>query len=227
MGSHADDNRHLYPFFRKPRSRRLTHTTRCMVSSKGIETQSSSTIMRGVYSLGTLVPRIAGSVWVAPNAAVLGNVILKEESSVWFGVTIRGDNPEPITVGSRSNIQDGSVLHADEGVPLTIGDGVTVGHQAMLHGCTIGDNSLIGIGATVLNRAVIGKNCIVGAGALVTEGKQIPDGTLVVGTPGKVVRELSDEQIEGLRQSAAHYVENAKRFACNLKPMVEDTPSKL
>jgi carbonic anhydrase/acetyltransferase-like protein (isoleucine patch superfamily) len=183
--------------------------------------------MRGIYSLGTMVPRIASSVWIAPNAAVLGNVILKDQSSVWFGATLRGDNPEPITVGARSNIQDGSVLHADEGVPLTIGEGVTVGHQAMLHGCTIGDNSLIGIGATVLNRAVIGKNCIIGAGALVTEGKHIPDGSLVVGAPGKVVRELSDEQIEGLRQSALHYMENAKRFANDLKPVKWDTPSKL
>jgi carbonic anhydrase/acetyltransferase-like protein (isoleucine patch superfamily) len=183
--------------------------------------------MRGVYTLGSLVPRIASSAWVAPNAAVLGNVALHEESSVWFGVTIRGDNPEPIVVGARSNIQDGTVLHADAGVPLTIGEGVTVGHQAMLHGCTIGDNSLIGIGATVLNGAVIGRNCIVGAGALVTEGKRIPDGSLVVGAPGKVVRELSNEQIAGLRQSAAHYVENAKRFANDLKPTEGDTSSKL
>lgn len=183
--------------------------------------------MGGVYKLGKLVARIASNAWIAPNAAVVGNVILKEEASVWFGVTIRGDHSEPITVGARSNIQDGSVLHADEGVPLTIGEGVTVGHQAMLHGCTIGDNSLIGIGATILNGAVIGKNCIVGAGALVTEGKHIPDGSLVVGSPGKVVRQLSDEQIEGLRRSAAHYVENARRFANDLQPLAADGPSKL
>jgi len=174
--------------------------------------------MKGVYTLGTYVPQLAKSVWIAPNAAVMGHVILGQDVSVWFGVTIRGDQPEPITVGARTNIQDGTVLHSDAGVPLSIGQGVTVGHQVMLHGCTVGDNSLIGIGATVLNNAVIGKNCIVGAGTLVTEGKHIPDGSLVVGAPGKVVRELSEEQIEGLRASAAHYVENAKRFAKDLRP---------
>jgi carbonic anhydrase/acetyltransferase-like protein (isoleucine patch superfamily) len=181
--------------------------------------------MKGVYALGSLVPRIANSVWIAPNAAVIGNVILHDESSVWFGVTIRGDQPEPIVVGARTNIQDGAVLHSDAGVPLTIGEGVTVGHQAMLHGCSVGDNSLIGIGATILNKSVIGKNCIIGAGALIPENKNIPDGSLVVGSPGKVVRELSDEQIEGLRQSAAHYVENAKRFNMDLRPI--DDQSKL
>lgn len=181
--------------------------------------------MKGVYVLGSFVPRIASSVWIAPNAAVMGHVILEDHVSIWFGVTIRGDQPEPITIGARTNIQDGTVLHSDAGVPLTIGAGVTIGHQAMLHGCTVGDNSLIGIGATVLNNAVIGKNCIVGAGALITEGKQIPDGSLVVGAPGKVVRHLSEEQIQGLRQSAEHYVENARRFAQNLRP-VEDA-SKL
>ena len=182
--------------------------------------------MKGVYALGSLVPRIANSVWIAPNAAVIGNVMLHEESSVWFGVTIRGDNPEPIVVGARTNIQDGAVLHSDAGVPLTIGEGCTVGHQAMLHGCTVGDNSLIGIGATILNKSVIGKNCIIGAGALIPENKIIPDGSLVVGSPGKVVRELSEEQIEGLRQSAAHYVENAKRFSMDLRPL-GDHQSKL
>jgi carbonic anhydrase/acetyltransferase-like protein (isoleucine patch superfamily) len=181
--------------------------------------------MKGVYALGSLFPRIANSVWIAPNAAVIGNVILHDESSVWFGVTIRGDQPEPIVVGARTNIQDGAVLHSDAGVPLTIGEGVTVGHQAMLHGCSVGDNSLIGIGATILNNSVIGKNCIIGAGALIPENKNIPDGSLVVGSPGKVVRELSEEQIEGLRQSAAHYVENAKRFNMDLRPI--DDQSKL
>mmetsp|Transcript_22936 Transcript_22936/g.42601 ORF Transcript_22936/g.42601 Transcript_22936/m.42601 type:complete len:182 (+) Transcript_22936:169-714(+) len=181
--------------------------------------------MKGVYALGSMVPRIAASAWIAPNAAVLGNVILHEESSVWFGVTIRGDQPEPITIGARTNIQDGAVLHSDAGVPLTIGESVTVGHQAMLHGCTIGDNTLIGISATILNNSVIGKNCIIGAGTLITEGKHIPDGSLVVGSPGKVVRELTEEQIEGLRQSAAQYVDNAQRFAKDLRPV--DDASKL
>ena len=175
--------------------------------------------MKGVYALGTLVPRLSSSVWIAPTAAVMGNVILGDNVSVWFGVTIRGDQPEPITIGPRSNIQDGTVLHSDAGVPLTIGANVTVGHQAMLHGCTVGDNTLIGIGATVLNHAVIGKNCLVGAGALITEGKHIPDGSLVVGAPGKVVRQLTGEQIEQLRTSAAHYVENAQRFANDLRPV--------
>jgi len=178
--------------------------------------------MKGLYALGSIVPRIANSVWISPNAAVIGNVILEQDVSVWFGVTIRGDQPEPITVRAQTNVQDGTVLHSDAGVPLTIGKGVTIGHQVMLHGCTIGDNSLIGIGATVLNNAVIGKNCIVGAGALITEGKHIPDGSLVVGAPGKVVRELSQEQIEELRKSAAHYVENAKRFSKDLRPMIDD-----
>ena len=153
-----------------------------------------------VYALGKLRPIIAATAWIAPNAVVIGNVVLKERASVWFGVTARGDNPEPITIGQRSNVQDGSVLHADAGMPLTIGAGVTVGHKAMLHGCTIGDNSLIGMGATVLNGAVVGKNCLIGACALIPEGKAIPDGSLVVGSPGKVVRSLTEEQIEGARR---------------------------
>lgn len=189
--------------------------------------------MQGVYSLGKFVPRILttnpNSVWIAPTAAVMGHVVLDQDVSIWFNVTIRGDQPEPIVIGARTNIQDGSVLHSDAGVPLTIGQNVTVGHQVTLHGCTVGDNSLIGIGATVLNHAVIGKNCIIGAGSLITEGKQIPDGSLVMGTPGKVVRECTPEQIEGIRQSAAHYVENAKRFAQELRPVkhAEDLVSKL
>lgn len=182
--------------------------------------------MKGVCALGSFVPQIAKSCWIAPSAAVIGNVILEEEVSIWFGVTVRGDNPEPITVGARSNIQDQVVLHADAGVPLTIGKGVTVGHQAMLHGCTIGDNSLIGIGATVLNKSIIGKNCIIGAHALIPEGKTIPDGSLVVGSPGKVIKQLTDEQIQHLTWSADHYVQNAKRFGESLRPLVaedEDT----
>ena len=168
----------------------------------------------GIFQIGDKQPQLPpeGEYWIAPNATVLGDVILLKDASVWFGVVIRGDN-DPITIGERSNIQDNSVLHTDEGVPLTIGADVTVGHQAMLHGCTVGDNSLIGIGATVLNRAVIGKNCLIGAGALIPEGKVIPDGSLVMGQPGRVVRELTPEQIAHIGASALHYVENWRRHA--------------
>jgi carbonic anhydrase/acetyltransferase-like protein (isoleucine patch superfamily) len=168
-----------------------------------------------IYELDALVPQIAESAWVADNAQVMGNVVLGEDSSVWFGTTVRGDT-ETITIGRGSNIQDGSVLHADVGMPLTIGDFVTVGHQVMLHGCTVGDGSLIGIGAIVLNGAKIGKNCLVGAGSLVTEGKEFPDGSMILGSPAKAVRSLSPEQIAGLRQSAQHYIENAQRFRNSL-----------
>ncbi len=173
-----------------------------------------------VYNLGDCAPDLPkdDEYWIAPNAAVIGNVILKKNASVWFSVTIRGDN-DPITVGENSNVQDGSVLHSDHGVPLTIGDNVTVGHMVILHGCTIGDNSLIGIGAVVLNGAVIGKNCLIGAGALVTEGKVIPDGSMVVGQPGKIVRELTEGQIAALEMSAQHYVQNWRRFATDLRPL--------
>ena len=157
-----------------------------------------------------------GKFWVAENATVLGNVILKENASVWFNAVLRGDN-DPITVGEDSNIQDGSILHTDEGCPLTIGKGVTVGHMAMLHGCTIGDNSLIGIGATVLNRAKIGKNCLIGAHALIPEGKEIPDNSLVMGAPGKVVKEVGPGVEQMLQASAAVYVANWQRFAKDLK----------
>lgn len=169
-----------------------------------------------IYELDGQIPRLAPSAWVADNAQVIGNVLLGEGSSVWFGVTARGDT-ETLTVGAGSNIQDGSVLHADVGFPLTIGAQVTVGHQAMLHGCTIGDESLIGIGAVVLNGAKIGRNCLVGAGSLVTEGKEFPDGSMIIGSPAKVVRQLTPEQIEGLRQSAKHYTANAERFRTGLK----------
>jgi carbonic anhydrase/acetyltransferase-like protein (isoleucine patch superfamily) len=178
--------------------------------------------MKGVYSLGSLVPKIASSCWVAPTAAVVGNVVMKDHASVWFGATVRGDQPEPITIGARTNIQDGSVLHSDAGVPLTIGDGVTVGHQAMLHGCTVGDNTLVGIGATILNKSVIGKNCVIGAHTLIPENKSIPDNSLVIGSPGKVVRELSEEQIRGLKESAGHYVTNADRFKEHLRGPLHD-----
>jgi carbonic anhydrase/acetyltransferase-like protein (isoleucine patch superfamily) len=157
-----------------------------------------------------------GSAWVAPSADLIGDVRLASEASVWFGVVIRADNT-PIIVGARSNVQENAVLHSDEGVPLTIGEGVTVGHQAMLHGCTIGDNSLIGMGATVLNHAVIPENCIVGAGALVTEGKTFPPGSLIVGMPAKVMRPLEPDEIAGIGMSAAHYVAKAGQFARTLR----------
>ena len=156
--------------------------------------------------------------WVAPDANVIGRVILGSASSVWFGATLRGDN-EPIHVGQGTNIQENCVLHTDMGFPLTIGRDCTIGHKAMLHGCTIGDESLIGMGATVLNGAVIGRNCLIGAGALITEGKEIPDGSLVVGAPGKVVRALNDAAIQGLRASALHYQENMRRFRETLAPI--------
>jgi carbonic anhydrase/acetyltransferase-like protein (isoleucine patch superfamily) len=170
-----------------------------------------------VYALGDKKPQLPpqGEYWIAPTAVVLGDVILEAGASIWFGAILRGDT-DRLSVGENSNIQDGSVLHADDGVPLTIGRDVTVGHKVMLHGCTIGDNTLIGIGAVVLNGAVIGKNCLIGAGALITEGKVIPDGSLVMGSPGKVVRELSEGQIQAITISAGHYVQNWKRFASQL-----------
>ena len=171
-----------------------------------------------IYQLDDLQPAIHDSAWVADSAAVMGNVTLSEDSSVWFGVVIRGDT-ETITVGKGSNIQDNSVLHADHGMPLVIGDNVTVGHQVMLHGCTIGDGSLIGIQAVVLNGAKIGKNCLVGAGALVTEGKEFPDGCMILGSPAKAVRQLSEAQIEGLKMSAQHYIDNARRYKTGLKKL--------
>lgn len=169
-----------------------------------------------IYELDGTAPRIADSAWVADSAQVMGNVELADDASVWFGAVIRGDT-ETIRIGRRSNIQDMSVLHADVGMPLTVGDDVTVGHQVMLHGCTIGDGSLIGIGAVVLNGAKIGKGCLVGAGSLVTEGKEFPDGSMILGSPARVVRQLAPEQLQGLRLSAQHYVDNAGRFRAGLK----------
>ncbi len=169
-----------------------------------------------IYQLDNSGPTIHESAWVADSAQVMGNVVLAEDSSVWFGVVIRGDT-EAISVGRGSNIQDNSVLHADYGMPLTIGENVTVGHQVMLHGCTVGDNSLIGIAAVVLNGAKIGKNCLVGAGALVTEGKEFPDGSMIIGSPAKAVRQLSPDQMEGLKVSAKRYVDNANRYKAGLK----------
>ena len=171
-----------------------------------------------IYQLDSLIPSLHASAWVADDAQVIGNVTLAEDVSVWFGVVVRGDT-ETITVGKGSNIQDNSVLHADHGKPLVVGENVTVGHQVMLHGCSIGDNSLIGIQAVVLNGAKIGKNCLVGAGSLVTEGKEFPDGSMILGSPAKVVRQLSTEQIEALKMSAQHYVDNARRYKTGLKKL--------
>jgi carbonic anhydrase/acetyltransferase-like protein (isoleucine patch superfamily) len=172
-----------------------------------------------LYQLDDVEPSLADdSVWVAPNASVIGDVHLASESSVWFGVVIRCDN-EPVHVGARSNIQDNSVLHSDPGHPLVVGEGVTVGHKAMLHGCRIGDNTLVGIGATILNGAVIGKNCLIGAHALITEGKTIPDNSMVVGAPGRVMKTLGDEQVAMLKASADVYVANAKRFNTGLRKL--------
>ena len=147
---------------------------------------------------------------------MIGQVVLQKNSSVWFGAVLRGDN-EPITIGENSNVQDGAILHTDAGRPLTIGAGVTIGHRAVLHGCTIGENSLVGIGAIVLNGARIGRDSLVGAGALVTEDKHFPDGSLILGSPARVLRPLTEDEIAGLRASAAHYVENWKRYAAGLK----------
>jgi carbonic anhydrase/acetyltransferase-like protein (isoleucine patch superfamily) len=171
-----------------------------------------------VYNLGNVTPLLPNDdeYWIAPNAAVMGKVILHKNASVWFGATLRGDN-DPITIGEGSNVQDGSVLHTDTGSPLTIGKNVTVGHMVMLHGCTIGDNTLVGIGSIILNGAKIGKNCLIGANCLITEGKEIPDNSLVMGAPGKVVREVSEHQAMVLQASAHHYVENWKRYRRDLK----------
>jgi carbonic anhydrase/acetyltransferase-like protein (isoleucine patch superfamily) len=170
------------------------------------------------YQLDDQQPQIHPTAFVADSAQLIGDVVMGEDSSVWFGAVARGDT-ETITIGAGSNVQDASVLHADHGFPLTIGERVTVGHQVMLHGCTIGDESLIGIGAVVLNGAHIGKHCLVGAGSLVTEGKVFPDGSMILGSPARVVRQLTPEQIEGLRRSAQGYVENARRYRAGLKKL--------
>ena len=159
-----------------------------------------------------------GDYWVAPGAHVIGKVVLESATSIWFGSTLRGDN-EFITIGAGTNVQENTVMHTDMGFPLTIGEGCTIGHKAMLHGCILGDNTLIGMGATVLNGARIGNNCLIGAGALITEGKEIPDGTLVMGVPGKVVRELDEAAIEGLKKSALHYQERMRRFRAGLEAL--------
>ncbi|MDE2080300.1 MAG: gamma carbonic anhydrase family protein [Burkholderiales bacterium] len=169
-----------------------------------------------IYQLGEHAPRIDATAWVAESAQVIGRVHLAAGASVWPGAVLRGDN-EWITLGARSNVQDGSVLHTDMGFPLTLGEDVTVGHQVMLHGCTVGDGSLIGIQAVVLNGARIGRHCLVGAGAVVTEGKVFPDHVLILGAPAKVVREITPEQAERMRHGALHYVENAVRYRQQLR----------
>ena len=171
-----------------------------------------------LYQLDDRIPQLAEGAWVADDARVVGDVRLGRDASVWFGAVLRADN-EPITVGAGSNVQDSAVLHTDPGFPLVIGEDVSVGHQVMLHGCNIGDGSLIGIQAVILNGARIGRNCLVGAGALVTEGKEFPDGSLIIGSPAKVARALSPEQLEVLKRAAAGYVRNAARYRAGLKEL--------
>ena len=174
----------------------------------------------GAYRLGDQGPTLPedDEYWIAPGATVLGNVILKKNASVWFGAVLRGDN-DPITIGENSNVQDNSVLHTDHGSPLTVGANVTIGHMVMLHGCTIGDGALIGIGSIILNGTTIGKNCLIGAGTLIGENKQIPDNSMVLGSPGRVVRELSPEQAARMAFGAMGYVQNWKRFKAGLTPV--------
>lgn len=171
-----------------------------------------------IYELDGQAPSLPGPgrFWVAPDAHVIGRVALGDEASVWFGAVLRGDN-EPIAIGARSNVQEGAMLHADPGFPCTVGDDVTVGHHAILHGCTVGDGALVGMGSTVLNGARIGAGCLVGANALITEGKEFPENSLVVGAPAKAVRTLDAAAVERLRESARHYVANWRRFAAGLK----------
>ncbi|MGX9350443.1 gamma carbonic anhydrase family protein [Shimia sp. W99] len=169
-----------------------------------------------IYELDGLRPTIAETAWIAPDANIIGNVVIEEGASVWFGCTLRGDN-EKIVIGKGTNVQENTVMHTDLGFPLLIGENCTIGHKVMLHGCTIADNSLIGMGATVLNGARIATNCLIGAGALVTEGKEIPEASLVMGAPGKVVRTLDEKALTGLEFSALHYQDNARRFKMGLK----------
>lgn len=169
-----------------------------------------------IYSLGERRATFRGDYYVAPSASVIGSVVFGHNASVWFNCVVRGDN-DVITIGENTNVQDASVLHIDEGVPLTLGANVSIGHMVMLHGCSIGDNSLIGINAVVLNNARIGRNCLVGASALITEGKEIPDGSLVLGSPGRVVRSLSEAEISGISQIAEHYVQKSTQYRTLLR----------
>lgn len=169
-----------------------------------------------IYSLGERHVEFRGDYYVAPSAAVIGSVVLGHNASVWFNCVLRGDN-DTITIGDNTNVQDASVLHIDEGVPLTLGDNVSIGHKVMLHGCTVGDNSLIGINAVVLNNARIGKNCLVGASSLVTEGKEFPDGSLILGSPARVARQLTEPEIAGLAAIADHYVQKSALYRSSLR----------
>lgn len=171
-----------------------------------------------IYEIDGVAPQLPGEgrFWVAPSAEVMGNVVLKENASVWYGCVLRGDN-DPIIIGENSNIQDLTVIHTDIGAPVTIGKNVTVGHRVILHGCEIGDDTLIGMGSTILNRVKIGRNCIIGANALIPEGKEIPDNSLVMGAPGKVVKDVSEVQLQVIRMSAIHYVENWQRHSKGIK----------
>ncbi|MBN9073887.1 MAG: gamma carbonic anhydrase family protein [Rhizobiales bacterium] len=177
-----------------------------------------------LYALDGVEPELAdaASIWIAPDASVIGRVVVGRDVGIWFGAALRGDT-EPIRIGDGTNVQEHTIMHTDAGFPLEIGKGCTVGHRALLHGCTIGDNSLIGMGAIVLNGARIGSNCLVGAGALVTERKEFPDNSLIVGSPARVVRTLDAEAVERLRWSARHYMENARRFKAGLKPLPSAT----
>lgn len=169
-----------------------------------------------VFALDDRVPVVGERTWVAENATVVGAVTIGSDCSIWFGAVLRGDN-DPITIGNGTNVQDGAILHTDEGIPLTVADHVSIGHQAMLHGCTVGEGSLIGINAVVLNRAVIGKNCLIGANTLIPEGKVIPDRSLVVGTPGRIIRELTDEEIARNLRNSRHYVEAGALYSHAMK----------
>ena len=170
-----------------------------------------------IFTLEGRTPQVEGETFIAPTAIVIGNVRLKDEASVWWGAVLRGDY-DTITVGRRSNVQDNAVIHMDEGFPVTLGDCVTIGHKAVLHGCTIGNNSLVGINAVVMNDAVIGDDCLIGSNALITEGKQIPPRSLVLGSPGKVVRELSDDEVAEITDFSDRYVRNLRRYKAGLSP---------
>ncbi|WP_440875354.1 gamma carbonic anhydrase family protein [Thalassotalea sp. PLHSN55] len=172
-----------------------------------------------IYQLDTLKPNLAENCFIAPNATLIGNIEIAENVSIWFNVVIRADM-DKVTVGKDTNIQDGSILHVDQGFPLSLGEGVTVGHKAMLHGCTVGDNSLIGMNAVILNGAQIGKNCLIGANALVTENMVVPDGHLVLGSPAKIVKTLDDKAFAMFKQSAEHYVDNGQHYNKTLKPLI-------
>ena len=173
-----------------------------------------------IYALDGILPQLPddGDYWVAPGANLMGRVVLASGTSIWFGATLRGDNDE-IRIGVGSNVQENSVLHTDPGYPLTVGANCTIGHKALLHGCTIGDGTLVGMGAMVMNGAVVGRGCLIGAGALITEGKQIPDGSLVMGAPGRIVRQLDEAAQLRLVQSARGYAANMRRFRDGLKPL--------